>query len=335
MDALADLLDGVRARTAAFCHTVLEPPWGLRIADEAPLALATPLRGHAWLVHRDGEPVLIRTGDVVVVKGPDHYTVADQPGTPPSVVVHAGNRLTTVDGADATTLLQRSPFASARGHDLGDVPDGATLVASGAYQITGDVSGRLLAALPRVVHVPADEASGPVLQLLVSEIDHPQPGQQVMLDRLLDLALVGTLRAWFNRPDADAPGWYRAQADALVGPALRAMHDDPELPWTVATIAQLAGASRAAFARRFTALVGQPPLTYLTHWRLSLAADLLRHTDTTVEVVARKVGYANAFALTVAFKRVRGVTPRQYRRHPAPLHEGATASTRQPDERPI
>src|SRR5690606_27432949 len=137
-----------------------------------------------------------------------------------------------------------------------------------------------------------------------------EPGQQVVLDRLLDLALISTLRAWFNRPEADAPGWYRAHSDPVVGPALGAIHDAPTRPWTVASLAEVAGASRAAFARRFGALVGQPPMTYLTHWRLALAADLLRSTDASVEAIARQVGYANAFALTVAFKRVRGVTPR-------------------------
>lgn len=127
------------------------------------------------------------------------------------------------------------------------------------------------------------------------------------------MALISTLRAWFGRPEADAPGWYRAHADPLIGPVLRALHDDPSRPWTVASLARVAGASRAAFARRFHELVGQPPMTYLTDWRLTVAADLLRDTDSTVEAVARQVGYANGFALTVAFKRVRGVTPRQHR----------------------
>jgi AraC-like DNA-binding protein len=152
------------------------------------------------------------------------------------------------------------------------------------------------------------------MDILAAEVGQDAPGQQVMLNRLLDLALIATLRAWFARPEADVPGWYRAHSDPLVAPALRHIHDDPARPWTVAGLAVAAGASRAAFARRFTALVGQPPMTYLTHWRLDLAADLLRKGDVTVDVVARQVGYANAFALTVAFKRVRGITPRQHRR---------------------
>lgn len=99
-----------------------------------------------------------------------------------------------------------------------------------------------------------------------------------------------------------------------MGPALTAIHSDPARPWTVEKLAAVGGASRAAFARRFAEVVGQPPMTYLTEWRLDVAADLLRDGDATVASVARQVGYANPFALSVAFKRVRGVTPRQHRR---------------------
>ena len=131
--------------------------------------------------------------------------------------------------------------------------------------------------------------------------------------RLLDLALITTLRAWFARPEAQAPGWYRPQSDAVVGSALRLLHGSPARPWTVAGLAAEAGASRATLARRFTELVGEPPMSYLAGWRIALAADLLRDTDATVGSVARQVGYANAFALSVAFKRLRGVSPSRHR----------------------
>ncbi|MEV0623436.1 AraC family transcriptional regulator [Nonomuraea sp. NPDC050404] len=307
MDPLADLLDGVRARSAAFCRAILEPPWSMRIADGAMLALATTLRGHAWIVPDDGAPVLMRTGDVAIIKGPQPYTIADDPATPPETVVHPGNRLTTVDGVDITDELRLGPRTS------GQSPDGSAIVASGTYQVSGDVSDRLMKALPDVVHVPRLSTQAPVMELLAQEVSGDGPGQQVVLDRLLDLALIATLRAWFARPEAKAPGWYRAQSDPLVGPALRLIHDDPARPWTVASLAEKVGASRASFARRFATLVGEPPMTYITGWRMALAADLLRSSGTTIDSVARHVGYANAFALSVAFKRVRGVSPSHHR----------------------
>jgi AraC-like DNA-binding protein len=321
MDALADLLRGARADSAAFCQAILEPPWSLRIADGAPLAFATALRGHMWIVPDDDEPVLMRTRDVAIIKGPDAYTVGDDPATPPDIIVHAGNRLTTMTGVDITDELSLGPRTS------GKSADGSAVVASGTYQVAGDVSDRLLNALPGILVVPAAEMRGPVMDLLADEVSRDEPAQQIVLDRLLDLALIATLRAWFARPEAEAPGWYRAQADPVVGQGLRLIHDDPAHAWTVASLAAKVGASRAAFARRFATLVGEPPMTYLTGWRIALAADLLRGTDGTIGSIARQVGYANAFALSVAFKRVRGVTPSRHRAGGGGAHSQLAHST--------
>lgn len=92
------------------------------------------------------------------------------------------------------------------------------------------------------------------------------------------------------------------------------MQNNPQHPWTVANLATESGVSRAALARRFTDLVGEPPMAFLTEWRLSLAADLLRESDATIESVARQVGYGSAFALSTAFKRAHGISPREHRR---------------------
>ena len=307
MDPLADLLVGVRARSTAFCQAILEPPWALRIDDGAALALATTLRGDAWIVPDQGEPALMHSGDVAIIKGPAPYTVADDPATVPNITVHADNRLTTNDGVDVTDALRLGPRTS------GFTRDGSAILASGTYQVSNDVTGRLLNALPDIVLVPEADVQGPVMALLTHEVGSDGPAQQVVLDRLLDIALISTLRAWFALQDTAAPGWYRAHDDALAGPALQLMHDDPAHPWTVETLAARVGCSRAAFARRFTELVGEPPMTYLTGWRIALAADLLRTSDLTIETIARRVGYANAFALSVAFKRIRGVSPKRYR----------------------
>lgn len=136
-----------------------------------------------------------------------------------------------------------------------------------------------------------------------------EPGQGVVLDRLLDLLVIAALRAWFSRPEAEAeaPAWYRALADPVVGRVLRLVQEDPAHAWTVASLAAKAGVSRAALARRFTDLVGEPPMSYLTGWRLALAADRLRDTDDTLEAIARQVGYGSAF------KRVYGVSPHEHR----------------------
>jgi AraC-like DNA-binding protein len=126
--------------------------------------------------------------------------------------------------------------------------------------------------------------------------------------------LVLALRAWCARPESTLPAWYKALTDPAIGDALRLLHEDPAHRWTVAALAAEVGMSRAAFAARFTTMVGEPPLTYLTAWRMTLAADLLRDTEATVAAVAREVGYEDAFAFSVAFKRARDVSPSVWRR---------------------
>ena len=195
----------------------------------------------------------------------------------------------------------------------GESRDGPEVLLTGSYRVSGRVSDRLVSALPWVLVVPDEGDLCPVIDLTVAELERDAPGQQAVLDRLLDLLLLTTLREWFNRPDVSAPAWYRALGDPVVGRALRVLHEEPARAWTVDTLAAQAAVSRATFARRFTELVGESPRAYLTRWRLSLAADLLQATDLTVEAVARKVGFRSGFGLSVAFKRVHGTRPSDYR----------------------
>ncbi|MFV2112479.1 AraC family transcriptional regulator [Micromonospora sp. LOL_025] len=306
MDPLSGLLEGPRARGAFLLRSMLDPPFALRIEDRAPLTVVGLVRGAAWVVPDDGGPAALGPGDVAVLRGPDGYLVADDPATPPQVVVHPGQRCTTLRGeplAEATALGVRT---------WGTGADGCTVLLTGTYQLPGELGRRLLTALPPLLVVGGEDRSGPLVSLLADEVTRDAPGQEVVLDRLLDLVLIAALRTWFARPGA-APAWYVAAADPVVGPALRLLRDDPARPWTVAALAAEVGVSRAALARRFTQLVGEPPMTFLTGCRLALAADLLREPDATLGAVAREVGYGSPFALSSAFRRVHGVSPRDHR----------------------
>lgn len=308
MDAMAGLLDGPRARGAFLLRSTLSPPWSLRVQDEAPLTVVAVVRGRAWLLPGGaGEPVRLEAGDVAIVLGPDAYVVADDPATAPQAVIHPGQRCTTPDGA---------PLDAMQGLGVrtwGNDPDGETVMLTGTYGLEGEVSRRLLRALPPLLVLRAGEWDCPVVPLLADEVVKDEPGQEAVLDRLLDVLLIAVLRAWFSRPDSGAPGWYRAAADPVVGPVLRLLHHEPSRPWTVGGLAAEAGVSRAALARRFHDLVGEPPMAFLTGWRIALAADLLLEPGATVGSVAHEVGYGSPFALSTAFKRVRGVSPAVWR----------------------
>jgi AraC-like DNA-binding protein len=285
----------------------MDAPWAVRIEDEAPLAICVIVRGDAWVMLDDGEPMRLTRGDVIVARGPDHYTMADDPATPPAAVILPGQRCVTLDGED----LQERWRLGVR--SWGNAVDGETLMITGAYHLEGEVSDRLLRVLPPVLALRDDEWDSPVIPLLTQEIVKDEPGQEAVLDRMLDLLLIAVLRAWFARPDAQTPAWYRAASDPVIGHALRLLHHNPAHPWTVAELAGETGLSRSALARRFNELVGEPPMSFLTSWRIALAADLLLEPGATVGSVAPQVGYSSPFALSTAFKRVRGMSPQQYR----------------------
>ncbi|WP_049573625.1 helix-turn-helix transcriptional regulator [Streptomyces sp. SBT349] len=205
------------------------------------------------------------------------------------------------------------------------VGDGVLL--TGVYRVRGEVPGRLLRVLPRVVVVPDEHDCAGLLGYLEAQVAAGRPGRQVVLDRLLDWLLVCSLRDWFDRPGSKAPGWYAALADEVVGPALRAMHAAPAEPWTLASLAAEGRVSRTTFAKRFPQLVGEAPLAYLTGWRMALAADMLTDQPaTTVATVARRVGYADPFGFSAAFKRVMGASPSAYRTRAWPT-AGTTPTT--------
>ncbi|MFI5470903.1 AraC family transcriptional regulator [Streptomyces cacaoi] len=306
-DPLTDLLNGVRTSGAVFNQSSLTGSWAARFEDGSPLALAVLVRGSAWITPQGGDPVRIGSGDVAVLCGGAPYVIADDPDTEPDVVILPGGRCTTPEGEEL--VGPRVPDAGVRDTEG---PDG-TLLLNGVYTLDSGTPGRLLAALPPLAVIEADVGVCPVGPAIFEEITREEPGQQILLDRALDLMLITALRAWFTRPGAQVPAWYRAYSDPVVGAALRMLQADPAHPWTLPALAAKTGVSRANLARRFTALVGQPPMTYLRERRLALAADLLREPDATLAVVADRVGFANAFAFSAAFKREHGISPSEYR----------------------
>ncbi|GAA3576551.1 AraC family transcriptional regulator [Amycolatopsis ultiminotia] len=298
---MSELLTDVWGRGAVFRPAVLRTPWALRMSTGAPLMVATMLRGHAWVVADGRDPVRIAEGQIAVVRGDVPYAVADAPSSVPTWTV------TAADYCPGGTGPTRSC-----GRPVGEGTGEGPVLLTGAFERRGGFSRHLLHALPAVLVAPAAGSAVPSAEAMAEEVTRTGPGQMLVLERLLDLILVSALRGWFD----EAPDWCRGMDDPWTGTALRLMYDSPAYPWTVAELAAKTGVSRAAFARRFTALVGEPPMTHLTGWRIALAAELLRDTDLTVDAIARRVGYSGAFALSVAFKRVRGSRPSDHRRPP-------------------
>jgi AraC-like DNA-binding protein len=295
-------------------RTIQNPPWSVQVRDSAPLSVVAVARGTPWVVPVAGDAVRLDAGEVAMMRGPDAFTFTDDPRTPVQVVIHPGPRRTTATGAELPGDADPGIRTWTNGRQSGDDnSDGAAILLIGKYRKPGEIAAGLLSALPPLLVANATHTGSALVSLLEEETVRDEPGQDLVLDRLLDLLLVDVLRAWFTHPDADAPAWYRAHGDSVVGPVLRLIHGHPAHPWTVAALAARSGVSRATLARRFTDLVGTPPMTYLTAWRIDLASDLLVNSDATVDSVARQVGYGSAFALSTAFKRIRGVSPQRHR----------------------
>lgn len=310
MDTLTAVLDHIRSAGALLGQNLMSPPWSIRADECASMTLVTMLRGEGWIV-ADGAPkVRLRNHDIAILTGPLPFTVTSDPSEriPPLYVLTDAGTCTDEAGG---VLPDESVRLGVR--TCGTRLDAEHALLTGSFHATGRVADRLLGALPRILVVPRDHQRSAHLGLLESEIARDEPGQQAVLDRLLDVVLIGTLRDWFALSNTTAPGWYRATADPIVGPALSAIHSEPARAWTVETLALEARVSRATFARRFADLMGEPPISYLTGWRLCLASDLLQGGDDTIESIARQVGYSSAYALSAAFTREYDVRPSRHR----------------------
>ncbi len=294
MDLLQDHLTRARASGGVFARTVVRAPWGLRLAGSIQLAVHAVVEGRAWLWLDDPDsPLELGPGDVALVRGgPDHH-IAHEPGAP---------------------CLEPDEFRAHQSHDDGPEDQRATVFLCGAYRFSGDIGQGLLDAFPPTL--PLFAAVGDplhdVIALVSRELAASAPGQQTVLDRLLDVLLVLAMRTSF-RQSATAPLWFRASTDPRLSAALQAIHANAARAWTVRELAAISGQSRAAFARRFQQALGQAPMQYLTDWRMTLARDHLRAGESTLTQIAELTGYGSPYAFAAAFRRHHGQAPGSWR----------------------
>ncbi|MFC9892570.1 AraC family transcriptional regulator [Nocardia sp. NPDC127579] len=292
MDVLSETITAIRTGAPTCGKFIRHAPWGRAYPVVPGTGFHVVLAGSCWLVPADGAPIALRAGDVILMpRGSDHVLV-DALDSPVTEQAHVGEpREITGPGARSELMC-------------------------GAYALGRQRSHPLLDELPEFVHIPARPDADPglrgILDVLAAELAHPRAGTDAAVPALLETLLLFALRAWFEN---QAPvGWAGAFTDPGVLAALRAIHDAPERAWTVPDLSSVAGVSRATLTRRFAATVGEPPLSYLTRWRMLTASRLLRDTDTPLLGIAHRVGYQSEFAFAKAFKREYGLAPGQYRR---------------------
>lgn len=317
-----DRLDGPRARGAFLLRVTMEPPWAMDVTEDAPLTMVAALSGQIWLRRPASAPVRLNPGDVLLVQRTVPYILSGDQVTEPTVAIGPGQTCAGPDGRDLQDELRSGV------RHWGNDPSGRDSLLVASYARSSDIGHVLTRALPHVLIVRA--ADSPLLHALVDEVGRDALGQASVLDRLLDVVLISVVRSWSDQAGAGGPVLLATGHDPVVAAAIRLMHDRPEQPWTVTSLAAAVGSSRASLGRRFHDAVGLPPAAYLTQWRLALAADLLGDDQLTLAAVARRVGYASAFSLSAAFTRHHGLSPRDFRRSAA---ERSPATPDRPESR--
>jgi AraC-like DNA-binding protein len=331
VDLLTDVLAVMRTGTPRSARIAWPAPWAQEFAPvPGGVGFHVILQGQCWLTRAGHEPVALGAGDVVFCPHGPAHVLADRPSTLPTGPACRPDRApvpaaTTPAAAAPAAAGPAAPGPAAPGPAApGPAAPGPAMPAAvtlcGAYEVDPVLVHPLLLDLPEVIHLPARPGRNPELRaavdLLAAELDRPpRLGTDALVPALLETLLLYILRTWLDeQPAGHRTGWPTALKDAATAAALTAIHRDPSRPWTVAALAAEARLSRAPFARRFTALVGQPPLTYLTWWRMTTAARLLRQDDAPLGVIAKAVGYTSEFAFAHAFKRRYGIAPGRYRR---------------------
>jgi AraC-like DNA-binding protein len=169
----------------------------------------------------------------------------------------------------------------------------------------------MMSALPRCIHISKMEGAGwldGIVHFLLLEASDAQPGAALMVSRLIDLAVIRTLRSWIHC--GPISGWFGGLTDPRIANALKAIHERPMQRWSVEALASIAGMSRSSFCERFTTLVGRPPLRYHNEHRLTLARDLLTKRGARVGEIGRSIGYESEAAFSRAYKSFFGHSPR-------------------------
>ncbi|MGW8378070.1 AraC family transcriptional regulator [Streptomyces sp. ODS28] len=320
MDVLSDVIATMRTGEPAVGRAGADGG-GWRFASYEGTGFHIVLEGHCWLVPRKGRATALGVGDVVLFPRGEGHALAFGGAEPPT-------------RAEVRAFPRWDP---ASGDLTRPEEDTRSVVLCGKYRRGTARAHPLLHEMPDTVHIPArmgrnEELRGAV-DLLARETRAPRSGSGTLVTSLLDAVFVYLVRAWLDeRPEAPAQdgspaaagaGWRRALTDPVCVAALDAMHGDPARPWTLHELSGRAGVSRATLTRRFTALAGQPPMAYLTWWRLMTAARLLSATDAPVQEIAHRVGYGSPFSLSHAFKREFGQAPHRYRGRYAEAGEGA------------
>jgi len=297
MRALNSWLKAVHADGLVLVRTRVAGPWGFAVQPRDAVMFHFVAEGRAFVRQPDAEIMAVQAGELVLIpRGGEHEVVHSPRGKAVPLETFLAKR----DGVTDTD------------------PKAVTLIC-GQFNMDRHMALPALRALPRAVslRVGMEPGSSPLsdtLRMLRNEVETPNFGNQIVVRNLLSSLFIYVMRAWADAASPSTKDWFSAVRSTHTARALARIHEAPERAWTLEDLAEQASLSRAAFVRNFTASVGEPPHSYLTRWRMGIAAQLLEATDLRLGEIASRVGYRSEFSFSRAFKVARGVSPVHYRR---------------------
>jgi len=324
MDALSEVMGAVRLTGAVFLEMELRARWSYLTAPARAIAdVLMPDADHVMPYHLvtegmcyarllDGDPVELRAGDLVLFPAGDRHVLETATGVASRI------KPTEITGESLDKLLKRGEITPFKAGDAGKT----TRIVCGFLACDGRLAEPILLSLPRLLKVSMRDGGTAAwvrssIQYSVAESASSRPGSAMVLARLSEVLFAEAIRHFMDELPPDQSGWLAALRDRHVGRTLSLLHEQPAYPWTVDELARKVGLSRSALGQRFNALVGAPPMQYLTRWRTSLAARQLRESNASIIRVATDVGYESEAAFNRAFKREFGLPPATWRKRAA------------------
>jgi AraC-like DNA-binding protein len=301
-DPLGEALHFLRINGVFYSRAELTAPWGLTVPPMGDLWFHVVISGEVLLEVKDADTASLRRGDFALVARSMGHALRSEPGVPAPGILE----LEREQVSDRYEVLR---------HGGGGTP---TTSICGAVRFDNPAARDLIEILPSTIHVepsdpPSDWMQG-ALGLMGAEAKEPRPGGEAVITRLADILVIQAIRFWIATDPAARRGWLGALRDPQIGRAIALIHGHPERAWTVASLAGEVAMSRSAFAARFSELVGEPVMRYVTRWRMQVAHDALRSEGATVAEVAARLGYRSEAAFGRAFKREMGISPGAARR---------------------
>ncbi|GAA2119552.1 AraC family transcriptional regulator [Actinomadura napierensis] len=298
-DPVSEVLDVVEARCVITGGLRAGGEWSLGSRPEAPVKIDAVVSGSCWLIADDQAPVRLGPGDAAVLCGVNATVLCSDPSLARGAAQEPHQKL---------GLFSRVGVSE---------PD--VVIIGGHVDLDPMSADLFTTALPPVLHAAADDAEAGemrrLLERIVEESESDRAGAGFAADQYAQLLLLEVLRAGMRHGAAVPPGWLRLLMDSRLRPAVRLMHADPSRGWRLPELAAAASMSRSHFARQFQQVSGQPPLTYLAHWRIRLAQRALRTSDTTIAALAERLGYASESTFSHAFTRIACIPPARYRQN--------------------